>query len=333
MVIVITDGYTLNPGDLSWDAFKQIGEVKYYDRTGAGDITERCREATIIITNKTPLSAEAIEAASKLKVIAVTATGYNIIDTSAAKQKGIIVCNVPEYGTDSVAQHTIALLLELTNSTGIHSQSVLKGEWEKSIDWSYTKKPVTELSGKTIGIVGFGRIGRRVAEISKAFGMKVIAVTKHPFTKTEGGDKKYFVDNLYGIDKLSEVIQRADFTSIHTPLNKETENMIGSTELDLMKRSSYLINVARAQVVKKDALLKSLKDGKIAGAAFDVFWKEPVDSKDELLKLDNFLLTPHIAGWTHEAIYSITDIIFINIERVLRGQLPLTLVNKVDDNL
>ncbi|MEP6597302.1 MAG: NAD(P)-dependent oxidoreductase, partial [Ginsengibacter sp.] len=174
MIIVITDGYTLNPGDLSWDDFKNIAEVKYYERTPFDEVTERCREATVIITNKTPVTAETIQSALKLKLIAVTATGYNVVDIAAAKQKGIIVCNVPEYGTNSVAQHTIALLLELTNHAGKHAQSVQEGEWQKSIDWCYTKAPIMELSGKTIGIVGFGRIGQKVAVIAKALGMRVI---------------------------------------------------------------------------------------------------------------------------------------------------------------
>jgi D-3-phosphoglycerate dehydrogenase len=160
--------------------------------------------------------------------------------------------------------------------------------------------------------------------------MKVMGVTKHPYTKTEGGDKKYFVDSLFGVDKLSEVLPIADIVSIHTPLNNETENMINKKELELMKKSAYLINVARAPVVNHEALLDSLREKIIAGAAFDVFWNEPADQNDALLQLDNFLLTPHIAGWTYEAIDSISDIIRINIERMMRGQIPLTLVNRLD---
>src|SRR4029078_4890745 len=178
MQMVITDGYTINPGDLSWTAFEDLGELKYYDRTPAHLVTERCKEATVIITNKTPVTAQTIHSAPHLKLVTVMATGYNIVDINAAKDKGVPVCNVPEYGTNSVAQHTIALLLELTNHAGIHAQSVKDGDWFRSADWRYVKAPIIELSGKTIGIVGFGRIGQNVAEIAKAFGMNVIVYNK-----------------------------------------------------------------------------------------------------------------------------------------------------------
>ena len=294
-------------------------------------LTPQIHDSDILINSFDKIDKSFIDSCPQLKLVQQSGIGVDGIDIDYCSRKGIYVANVPMANAISVAEHTFLLMLYLVKNIKINlfdSQANTSSFVRRQQD-----RMGSELLGKTLLIIGLGVTGIEVAKRAKAFGMKVIAVTKHPFTKTEGGDKKYFVDNLYGMDKLSEAIQRADFTSIHTPLNKETENMIGSTELDLMKRSSYLINVARAQVVNKDALLKSLKEGNIAGAAFDVFWKEPVDSKDELLKLDNFLLTPHIAGWTHEAIDSITDIIFINIERVLRGQLPLTLVNKVDDNL
>jgi len=289
------------------------------------------QNADILINSFDKIDKSFIDSCPNLKLVQQSGIGVDGIDIDYCSRKGIYVANVPMANAISVAEHTFLLMLYLVKNIKINlfdSQANTSSFVRRQQD-----RMGSELLGKTLLIIGLGVTGIEVAKRAKAFGMKVIAVTKHPFTKTEGGDKKYFVDNLYGMDKLSEAIQRADFTSIHTPLNKETENMIGSTELDLMKRSSYLINVARAQVVKKDALLKSLKDGKIAGAAFDVFWKEPVDPKDELLQLNNFLLTPHIAGWTHEAIDSISDIIFINIERVMRGQLPLTLVNKVNDSL
>ena len=289
------------------------------------------QDTDILINSFDKIDKSFIDSCPNIKLVQQSGIGVDGIDIEYCSKKGIYVANVPMANAISVAEHTFLLMLYMVKNIKINlfdSQTNTSSFIRRQQD-----RMGSELLGKTLLIIGLGVTGIEVAKRAKAFGMKVIAVTKHPFTKTEGGDKKYFVDNLYGIDKLSEVIQRADLISIHTPLNKETENMIGSTELDLMKRSSYLINVARAQVVNKDALLKSLKDGKIAGAAFDVFWKEPADPKDELLQLDNFLLTPHIAGWTHEAIDSISDIIFINIERVLRGQLPLTLVNKVDENL
>jgi len=289
------------------------------------------QDVDILINSFDKIYKSFIDSCPNLKLVQQSGIGVDGIDIDYCSRKGIYVANVPMANAISVAEHTFLLMLYLVKNIKINlfdSQANTSSFVRRQQD-----RMGSELLGKTLLIIGLGVTGIEVAKRAKAFGMKVIAVTKHPFTKTEGGDKKYFVDNLYGVDKLTEVIQRADITSIHVPLKRETENMIGSDELKLMKPSAYLINAARAQVVNKDALLKSLKEGNIAGAAFDVFWKEPVDSKDELLKLDNFLLTPHIAGWTHEAIDSITDIIFINIERVLRGQLPLTLVNKVDDNL
>jgi len=294
-------------------------------------IIPQIQDSDILINSFDKIDKSFIDSCPQLKLVQQSGIGVDGIDIDYCSRKGIYVANVPMANAISVAEHTFLLMLYLVKNIKINlfnSQANTSSFVRRQQD-----RMGSELLGKTLLIIGLGVTGIEVAKRAKAFGMKVIAVTKHPFTKTEGGDKKYFVDNLYGVDKLSEVIQRADITSIHVPLNRETENMIGSDELKLMKPSAYLINAARAQVVNKDALLKSLKEGNIAGAAFDVFWKEPVDSKDELLKLDNFLLTPHIAGWTHEAIDSITDIIFINIERVLRGQLPLTLVNKVDDSL
>ena len=293
-------------------------------------LISQVQDADILINSFDKIDKSFIDSCPNLKLVQQSGIGVDGIDIDYCSRKGIYVANVPMANAISVAEHTFLLMLYLVKNIKINlfnSQANTSSFVRRQQD-----RMGSELLGKTLLIIGLGVTGIEVAKRAKAFGMKVIAVTKHPFTKTEGGDKKYFVDNLYGVDKLTEVIQRADITSIHVPLNRETENMIGSDELKLMKQSAYLINAARAQVVNKDALLKSLKEGNIAGAAFDVFWKEPVDSKDELLKLDNFLLTPHIAGWTHEAIDSITDIIFINIERVLRGQLPLTLVNKVDDN-
>jgi len=214
MQIVITDGYTLNPGDLSWDAFKDIGEVKYCDRTAPNEVTERCREAAIIITNKTPVTSETIQAAVNLKLIAVTATGYNIVDVAAAKQRQITVCNVPEYGTDSVAQHTIALLLELTNHAGLHSQSVQQGEWQKSIDWSYAKASIMELSGKIMGIVGFGRIGQKVAAVAKALEMEIIF-----YNQNKQSD---FATSV----SLHELFTESDIISLHCPLKPDNREFV-----------------------------------------------------------------------------------------------------------
>jgi len=294
-------------------------------------LTPQIQDTDILINSFDKIDKSFIDSCPNLKLVQQSGIGVDGIDIDYCSKKGIYVANVPMANAISVAEHTFLLMLYLVKNIKIslfnspaNTGSFIRRQQDRM---------GSELLGKTLLIIGLGVTGIEVAKRAKAFGMKVIAVTKHPFTKTEGGDKKYFVDNLYGVDKLSEVIPRADILSIHTPLNRETENMIGSNELNLMKRSAYLINVARAQLVNKDALIKSLKEAKIAGAAFDVFWKEPVDPGDELLLLDNFLLTPHIAGWTHEAIDSISDIIFINIERIIRGKIPLTLVNKVNENL
>ena len=203
------------------------GEVKYYDRTAADEVTDRCREATVIITNKTPVTSETIKAASNLKLITVTATGYNIVDVAAAKQRQVTVCNVPEYGTDSVAQHTISLLLELTNHVGQHAQSVHEGEWQKSIDWSYTKTPVMELSGKTIGIVGFGRIGQKVAAIAKAFGMKIIF-----YNSNKQSD---FATSV----SLNELFSQSDVISLHCPLKPDNRGFVNKDLLSLIKPAAF----------------------------------------------------------------------------------------------
>jgi glycerate dehydrogenase len=314
MQIVITDGYTLNPGDLSWDALKEIGEVKYYDRTAVNDVTERCREADIIITNKTPVNAETIQAASNLKLIAVTATGYNIVDISAAKERGIIVSNVPEYGTASVAQHTIALLLELANHAGKHSQSVGEGEWQKSIDWSYTKTTIIELCGKTMGIVGFGRIGRKVAEIAKAFDMKVVF-----FNKNKQSD---FATSV----SLEDLFTISDVVSLHCPLKEENREFVNKNLLSLMKPSAFLINTSRGQLINEQDLADILLQRKIAGAALDVLSIEPPVNGSPLIGLSNCLITPHIAWKSFEARKRLLQTTIENVKAALAGH-PQNVVN------
>jgi glycerate dehydrogenase len=314
MQIVITDGYTLNPGDLSWDDFKNIGEVKYYDRIAAEDVTQRCREAAIIITNKTPITAETINAASKLKLIAVTATGYNIVDIAAAKRKEIIVCNVPEYGTDSVAQHTISLLLDLTNHTGLHAQSVQKGDWEKSIDWSYTKTPVMELSGKTMGIVGFGRIGQRVAIIAKAFGMKIIFYNPHKQS------------DLATSVSLQELFRQSDVISLHCPLKPDNREFINKNLLALVKPTAFLINTSRGQLINEQDLADALQQKKISGAALDVLSTEPPGNGNPLIGLPSCIITPHIAWKSFEARQRLLQTTLNNVKAFVSGH-PQNVVN------
>ncbi|HET6589398.1 MAG TPA: NAD(P)-dependent oxidoreductase [Candidatus Nitrosocosmicus sp.] len=283
-------------------------------------------DAEIIINSFNKIDRNLIDSCPKLKLVQQSGIGVDGIDIDYCTEKDIYVANVPLANAISVAEHTFLLMLYLCKNIKLDPlQSV------SSTGRFVRREPDKigfELQGKNLLIIGLGVTGIEVAKRAKAFGMKVTAITKHPFTKTVGGDKKYFVDYLYGIDKLVDVLPKADIVSIHTPLNQETENMIGKKELDLMKKSAYLVNVARAPIVSRDALLGSLVNKNIAGTAFDVFWEEPADTDDPLLKLENFVLTPHLAGWTYEAIDSITDIMFMNFERILRGQIPMTLVNK-----
>jgi D-3-phosphoglycerate dehydrogenase len=286
------------------------------------------QDSEILINSVDKIDKQIINSCPDLKLVQQSGIGVDGIDINYCTEKGIYVANVPMANAISVAEHTFFLILYLCKNIKLNSfnTSSNSGLFVRRIP----NQMGIELSGKTMLVLGLGVTGIEVAKRAKAFGMKVIAVTKHPYTKTEGGDKKYFVDNIFGVERLPEILPRVDIVSIHTPLNNETKNMIGKNELDLMKNSAYLINVARAPVVNHDALLDSLREKNIAGAAFDVFWNEPADQSDALLQLDNFLLTPHIAGWTYEAIDSISDIIRINIERMIRGQIPLTLVNHVD---
>lgn len=291
-------------------------------------IIPQIQDSEILINSIDKIDKSLIDSCPNLRLVQQSGIGVDSIDIDYCSERGIYVANVPMANAISVAEHTFLLILYLSKNIKLNSFN------SSSNSGSFVRRMPDhmgiELSGKTMLVLGLGVTGIEVAKRAKAFGMKVIAVTKHPYTKTEGGDKKYFVDSLFGVDKLLQVLPTADIVSIHTPLNNETENMIGKKELGLMKKSAYLVNVSRAPVVNHDALLNSLSEKIIAGAAFDVFWNEPAEQSDALLQLDNFLLTPHIAGWTYEAIDSISDIIRINIERMMRGQIPLTLVNHFD---
>jgi glycerate dehydrogenase len=314
MNIVITDGYTLNPGDLSWKAFDALGEVIYYDRTPAALVGERCKDATIIVTNKTPINAETISNAANLKAIAVTATGYNVVDTVTAALKHIPVCNVPVYGTDSVAQHAFALLLELTNHVGKNSASVREGDWSKSEDWCYTKAPIIELRNKVLGIIGFGKIGQQTGKIAEAFGMKVIYHNKSG--KPEGAGK---VD----IDSLFE---QSDFISIHCPLRPDNHSFIDKKLLSLMKPTAFLINSSRGQLINEKDLAEALTSGKIAGAALDVLSVEPPPVDHPLVNLPQCIITPHTAWLSFEARQRLMQVTFENVVSFINGN-PQNVVN------
>jgi glycerate dehydrogenase len=315
MQIVITDGYTLNPGDQSWKAFDHLGEVIYYDRTASNEILSRCSNASIIITNKTPITADVINAAKDLQLIAVTATGYNIIDIAAAKQRKIPVCNVPAYGTHSVAQHAIALLLELTNHVGVNAASVQNGDWVGSADWCYTKLPVMELKDKTIGIIGLGKIGTQVATIATAFGMKVI------YNRGKNAMKEWKEVSMH------QLFMQADFISVHCPLTADNNAFINKELLELMKPTSYLINTSRGQLIAEKDLADALQKNKLAGAALDVLSVEPPPAGNPLIGLPNCIITPHNAWISFEARSCIMQVTLENVKAFLSGK-SKNMVNK-----
>jgi glycerate dehydrogenase len=314
MKIIITDGHTLNPGDLTWEEMKTLGELSYYARIAADELTDRCLEAAVIVTNKTPITEKTIAAARQLKLIAVTATGYNVVDTVAARKHGVLVCNVPVYGTDSVAQHAFSLLLELTNQVGRHERSVRNGEWTRSLDWCYTKTPVIELKDKMIGIVGYGKIGKQVAVIAKAFGMKVIFYNMSRTTGEATGTS------------LVELFSKSDFISVHCPLTAGNQSFINKDLLLRMKSSAFLINTSRGQLINEPDLAEALQQKILAGAALDVLSSEPPPEHHPLIGLSNCTITPHLAWVSLEARQRIMTTTVENIRRVFSGN-PQNVVN------
>lgn len=313
MQIVVLDGYTLNPGDLSWDELRLLGDVKIYDRTPADKTIERADTAEILLTNKTLLMAPEIEALHRLKYIGVLATGYNVVDTEAAKQKGIVVTNVPAYSTMSVAQHVFALIMEFFNGVGLLSDGVRNGRWSRSIDFCYWDEPLTELAGLTIGIVGFGRIGKAVATIAEAFGMRVIVSDP-----SSDADYEKF--------PLNELFMHSDIVTLHCPLTPETKGIINSDRLKLMKSSALLVNTARGPLIVEGDLADALNDGKLAGAALDVLSAEPPPSDNPLLSAKNCIITPHVAWATFEARKRLLAIAIENLKLYLEGK-PVNMVN------
>lgn len=309
MNIVVTDGYTLNPGDLSWESILALGNVTIYERTAAEDIYERCREADIILTNKVPFTKEVIEKLNSLKLICVTATGYNVIDTAAAKEKGIPVCNVPAYGTASVAQHTIALLLELSNRISVHSQSVANGEWVTANDWCYTKAPIIELAGKTLGIVGLGNIGRQVAMIAAALGMHILYNSRT--------DKKL---SSYTFTDIPTLFAQSDVVTLHCPSTAENTGFVNMELLKTMQSSAFIINTARGQLINEKDLANALDNNTIAGAALDVLSTEPPKADNQLLHAKNCIITPHNAWISREARKRVMAVTTENIKAFLEGK-------------
>jgi len=293
--IVILDGHTLNPGDLSWDQWREYGEVIVYPRTRADPATilERCAGADALITNKFPLSAATISALPSLKYIGVTATGYNIIDIAAARKQGIVVSNVPSYGTASVVQMTFALLLELTLRVQRHSDAVTEGKWARSPDFCFWDYPLVELAGKTMGIIGMGNIGGMVADVATAFGMTVIGNSR---TQTDQTHRQHFIWVT-----IPELLQRSDVVSIHCPLFPETRGLINKENLARMKPTAFLLNTSRGPIIAEQDLAEALNEGRIAGAGIDVLPTEPPVDGSPLIGAKNCIITPHISWATKEA--------------------------------
>ncbi len=312
MKIVVLDGYALNPGDLSWDSLKQLGEVEIYDRTPEELVVERVDEADVVLTNKTRLSRATLAQAPTLKYIGVLATGYNIVDTQAARELGIVVTNIPTYGTASVAQFAIALLLELCHHVGLHAEAVRNGEWSRNPDWSFWKTPLIELSGKTIGIVGFGGIGRQTAAIASAVGMKVVANDV-----VEAGAPDYPGFQWMPLDRI---VTEVDVLSLHCPLFPDNKGMINRERLGRMKRSAFLLNTSRGPLVVDQELADALNHGVIAGAALDVLSVEPPIASNPLLSAKNCIVTPHIAWATKEARSRLLDIAVENVRAFVEGR-------------
>lgn len=314
--IVILDGYTLNPGDLDWKELEKLGETVVYDRTPAELTLERAAGAEILLTNKAPLPRQVIEGSPSLKFIGVLATGYNVVDIAAAKERGIPVSNVPGYGTAAVAQHVFALLLELTQRTGLHSDSVRAGDWSKSVDWCYWRTPLVELAGLTMGIVGYGAIGKAVARIAQAFGMQVLAATRTP-RKDEGDVHFTDVDDLF---------RRADVVSLHCPLTPETQGMVNAGRLATMKPSAFLINTGRGPLIVEQDLANALRNAQLAGAAMDVLSTEPPAADNPLLTAPHCLITPHLAWAARASRQRLMDAVVENVRAFLKGA-PVNVVN------
>ena len=311
MKIVVLDGYTLNPGDLSWNELKSLGECEIYDRSPPDDVVPRAGDAEIVLTNKTVLTRDQIQNLPRLKYIGVLATGYNIVDVAAARERNVPVTNVPSYGTRSVAQHTFALLLELTQHVGHHARTVRDGCWTKSPDFCYWDHPLVELHNLTLGIVGFGRIGTAVGEIASAFGMKVLASRA---TRHSSPSAIHFVD-------LETLFRQSDVVSLHCPLTPQTRNLVNPERLATMKPTAFLLNTSRGPLIDEPALAEALNSGRIAGAAVDVLSVEPPTADNPLLRAKNCLITPHIAWATRAARSRLMQIAVANVREFLNGRL------------
>lgn len=312
MEIVVLDGYALNPGDLSWDGLKKLGAVTVYDRTAEDEVVKRIGAAEIVFTNKTPITKETLAVCQQIKYIGVLATGYNIVDVLAAKERFIAVTNIPSYGTNAVSQFAIALLMELCHRIGDHSASVLSGEWTNNPDWSYWNYPLIELSGKTMGIIGFGKIGQRTGHIAQALGMKVLANDLDKQPELESQTCQYVTQD--------ELFVSADVIVLHCPLFDETRGIINAHNIEKMKDGVLIINNSRGQLIVEEDLRDALNSGKVAGAAVDVVSSEPIKLTNPLLEAKNIIITPHISWAPRESRQRLMDIAVDNLACFLTGE-------------
>ncbi len=317
MKIVVLDGYALNPGDLSWDCLNQFGSIAVYDRTESALAAQRIGDAEIVLTNKTPITEDLLMACPSVRLICFLATGYIVVDCEAARTRGIPVCNVPAYGTNAVAQFTFSLLLEICNRVGLHDDSVHNGDWSTCPDFCYWKTPQMELAGKTLGILGFGRIGRAVGRIAKAMGMDVIAYnrSRHP----EGEEIGEYVD-------FETLLRRSDIISLHCPLTEENTGIINKDSIQKMKDGAILLNTARGPLLNEADVAAALQSGKLRAAAVDVVSHEPISERNPLYTAPNCIITPHMAWSPIESRQRILDYTVVSIQSFLDGK-PINTVN------
>ncbi|HTY56759.1 MAG TPA: D-2-hydroxyacid dehydrogenase, partial [Candidatus Binataceae bacterium] len=309
--IVVLDGFALNPGDLSWDPLRAIGALQVFDRTPQDQVVARARDAQLVLTNKTQLDADTLKRLPGLRYVGVLATGYDVVDVDAARELKIVVTNVPVYGTASVAQFTFALLLELCHHVALHAEAVRAGEWSRSVDFTFSKTPLIELTDKTFGIIGFGRIGREVGKIASAFGMRVIA------TRTSDSAAPNWPDFRWC--ETDELLAQSDVVSLHCPLLPATRGLINASSIEKMKRGAFLLNTSRGLLIVEQDLADALNAGRLAGAALDVLSHEPPAAEDPLLTARNCIVTPHLAWATKEARKRLLDTAIANIRAFVDG--------------
>jgi glycerate dehydrogenase len=321
MKIVVLDGYTLNPGDLTWDDLKALGPCEIYDRTPPDQVLCRVADAEVLLTNKTEINRNHIQNLPKLKYIGILATGTNIVDLEAAREKGVLVSNVPAYGTSSVAQTTIALLLELSHHIGLHSDSVHQGRWTSNPDWSYWERPLIELDGLTMGIIGLGRIGAAVSRIALSLGMNVVGVVRRS-SPQELDSQRLAGTPVPPVKQvnLETLFRQSDVVSLHCPLTPETKHLINGQRLSWMKPSAFLLNTSRGQLVDENALAAALNSGKLGGAGLDVLSEEPPPATNPLLTAKNCIITPHLAWATKAARSRLMHAAVENVRAFLTGK-------------